>query len=298
MAQTKDSTSSNTQSVSGTSLEGNILPTSVQQIGIVTKYELLNYFRSRRFFILLVIGLIISALLTFIVAYYRPVSFLSDYLTFYSSWWGMSVTFVVILSGIFFGGDAISGEFQNKTGYFLVGNPLRRSSIYIGKWLAALVASLIVFGVFTAITVANGVYYLGTNIPYQFGESFLFALLYLIAVLGFTFFFSSLFKSSAMSILVTAILFLFAFTLIETVVSDLASIEPWFIITYGAGIIGNVLESPYPAPSTTTHVGRPEAGFNLTSYAATIPEGIAILLCYFAITAILGLIIFERREFT
>ena len=67
------------------------------------------------------------------------------------------------------------------------------------------------------------------------------------AVLGFTFFFSSLFKSTSYSILVTAILFLFAFTLIETLVSALAQIEPWFILTYGAGIIGNVLDSPYPA---------------------------------------------------
>ena len=47
-----------------------VLPTSVSQVGTITKYELLNYFRSRRFFILLAIGLIISGLLTALVAYY------------------------------------------------------------------------------------------------------------------------------------------------------------------------------------------------------------------------------------
>jgi len=108
-----------------------VLPTSVSQVGTITKYELLNYFRSRRFFILLAIGLIISGLLTALVAYYGvsnvapclPSTCSSPPLAFYSFWWGSSITFVIVLSGIFFGGDAISGEFQNKTGYFLVANP-------------------------------------------------------------------------------------------------------------------------------------------------------------------------------
>src|SRR5437870_13751262 len=120
-----------------TDMKKRVLPSSVSQVGTITKYELVYYFRSRRFFVLLIIGLIISALLTALVGYYRPSSFLSSALNFYSSWWAGSITFVIILSGIFYGGDAISGEFQNKTGYFLVANPLRRSSIYIGKWLGA-----------------------------------------------------------------------------------------------------------------------------------------------------------------
>ena len=276
-----------------TDMKKRVLPSSVSQVGTITKYELVNYFRSRRFFVLLIIGLIISALLTALVGYYRPSSFLSSALNFYSTWWAGTITFVIILSGIFYGGDAISGEFQNKTGYFLVANPLRRSSIYIGKWLGALTASIVMLGVFAAITIGNGIYYFGLNIPNQLWESLLFAVLYLIAVLGFTFFFSSLFKSTSMSILVTAILFLFAFNLIQMLVERLVKIEAWFMITYGAQIITNVLTDPYP---TTTTQGFGRDAF--TSYAVTIPEGVAILLAYFVVTAVLGLLLFERREFT
>ncbi len=272
------------------------LPSSIAQVGVMTKYELLNYFRSRRFFILLIIGLIISSILTALVAYYGVNSFATTALGFYSFWWGNSVTLVVILSGIFFGGDAISGEFQNKTGYFLVGNPLRRSSIYVGKWIAALTASLIILAIYAAIAIGNGIYYFGANIPYQYGESLIFSVLYLIAVLGFTFFFSSLFKSSSMSILVTAILFLFAFSLIQVIVSTLAQVEPWFIITYGSGIIGNVLTDPYPS---TQSVRGGFGGRNETKiFAVSIPEGIAILVGYFVVTAVIGLLLFERKEFT
>lgn len=269
----------------------NTVPSSIAQVGIITKYTLLDYVRSRRFFIMLTITVLISALLTFLVGYYHPNSFLSSELAFYNNWWGNAVTYVVVLSAIFFGGDAISGEFQNKTGYFGVPNPIRRSSIYVGKWLAAFIASTVILGVFTLITMGNGLYYF-SGIPYQFVESLLFALFYLVAALGFTFFFSSLFKSSSMSILVTAILFLFAFTLIQGLIAGLVQIEPWFILTYGAQIIGNVLTSTYPPHQITT-----SGPFAFTIFNATIPEGLAIMGIYFIVTAILGLILFERKEF-
>ncbi len=157
-------------------------------------------------------------------------------------------------------------------------------------------ASLIVFAVYAGIAIGNDIYYFGSSIPWQFGESLIFSLLYLIAVLGFTFLFSSLFKSSSMSILVTAILFLFAFSIIQLIVSTFAQIEPWFIISYGAGIVGNVLVDPYP--TTQAVRGARPGGREATVYAVTIPEGIAILLIYFVVTAILGLLLFERKEFT
>ena len=259
------------------------------------KYTFLDYFRSRRFFILLAIVLLISAALTIVIGYYRPPGLLSSDLSFYSSWWGISAVLLTALFGIFFGGDAISGEFQNKTGYFSLSHPVRRSSVYIGKWLAAFLASSIILVVFTAVTLGNGVYYFGLSLPYQFGEAVLFTWFYLVAVLGSTFFFSSLFKTSSYAILVTAVLFLFAFNLIQLLVANFAQIEPWFILTYGSQIIGNVLMAQYPAHITTAN-GFGERTF--TSYNATIPEGLAIIAAYFIVTAILGLVLFERKEFT
>src|SRR5271169_67887 len=283
------------------STPGNKVPNSMAQVRITIRYTFLDYLRSRRFAILLGIMLLISVILTVVVAYYRPASFVSSgTLSFYSGWWGMSASFIVILSGIFFGGDAISGEFQNKTGYFTLPNPIRRSSVYIGKWISAFIAASIVLFIFMAITVANEALYYPLSIPWQFAESFLFAWFYLMAVLGFTFFFSSLFKSTSYSILVTAILFLFAFTLIETLVAALAQIEPWFILTYGSEIIGNVLASPYPAHITKTagFAGRGGAAApTFTSFNVTIPEGLVIIAGYFLVTAALGLILFERKEF-
>ena len=100
--------------------ETNTVPNNLEQIMITMKYTLLDYVRSRRFYVLLAIAIGLSAILTFIVAYYRPESFLSSDISFYSGWWGNIASFVIVLSGIFFGGDAITGELQNKTGYFII----------------------------------------------------------------------------------------------------------------------------------------------------------------------------------
>ena len=288
---------------------------SLSQIGTITKYNFLNYFRARRFYVMLVIILLISALLTVVVGYYRPISFLgvpgepssTAVLGFYGAGWGGFVTLVVILSAAFFGGDAISGEFQNKTGYFLVPNPIRRSTIYVGKWFAALIASTIILATFAIAVLANGLYYFPGMIPWQFEQSLAFAWIFMIAALSLTFAFSSLFKSSSISILMSVILLLLIFNIIDTVSSSVVGIEPWYSITYGAGIITSILMATYPAHMLTEPLGsafgggganRTAARFTITVYNAGVAEGLAILITYFLVMAVIGLVLFERKEFT
>lgn len=272
------------------------LPSDFVQMTRVTKYELLNYVRSLRFIVLLIITLIIIGALTGVTAYYRPPALLVSGTAFYGTWWA-AVTDLIALSATLFGGDAIAGEFQSHTGYFLFGHPVRRSSVFLGKMTAAFLASAVILGVYAIITVANGWYYTGTP-PIQFWESFAFVLIYLLGALGFTFLFSSIFKSGAMAIIVTLVLLLFGFSIIDLLVTDLAHYEPWFSIVYGGGIIGNVLTVPYPAhfTSVVTRMGR--FHITITSYNATIPEGIAIMLAYAVLGALAGYLIFRRQDFT
>jgi ABC-2 type transport system permease protein len=279
---------------------GNARVSTLNHIMIMTKYAFLNYFRARRFYVMLAIVLLISGLLTFAIGYYRPAGILLSNLGFYAAGWGSFSSFVVILSTAFFGGDAISSEFQNKTGYFLVPNPIRRSAIYVGKWLAALAASTIILLIYAVIIIANGVYYFGPTVPWQFLQSLAFAWIYLIAALSLAFAFSSLFKSSSISILMSVILLLFVFNVIDTISSTVIGVEPWFSITYGAGIVSNILAATYPAHFTTTPFGGGPGGarFSISTFNATVPEGLAIMAAYFIISAALGLWLFERKEFT
>lgn len=284
--------------MSSTSADPPSRVSTLTHVGIMAKYNFVNYFRARRFYVMLAIVLLISGLLTTAIAYYRPQALLAGTaLGFYGAGWGSFASFVVILSTAFFGGDAISGEFQNKTGYFLVPNPIRRSAIYVGKWLAALAASSIVLAIFALIMLANGFYYYGATLPNELLLSFAYAWVYLIAALSLAFAFSSLFKSSSISILMSVILLLFVFNVIDTVAATVAGIEPWFSITYGAGIVSNILTVPFPDHVVTVNIPGPR-GFSLNQFNATVPEGLVILAAYFAISALLGLWLFERKEFT
>jgi ABC-2 type transport system permease protein len=271
---------------------------SLEQVFKLARYQLRDYLRSRRYVLMMAIVAIIGVILTAVLAYFRPAGLIDSSAAFYGSFWGGGATVVIVFAGVIFGGDAIAGEFQNKTGYFLMGLPIRRATIYVGKFLAAFAASLTAMVVFLLILLANGAYYLGSNaLPWQLGASFALAVVYLLALLGTTFLFSSMFKTSAYATLVVAILFLFGFTILQELVVVLGKIEPWFVISYASSILGTIFDNPYPAHITHT------AGFGrgapvMTTYTPTIVEGVAIMVAYFVITSLLGLLLFEREEFT
>jgi ABC-2 type transport system permease protein len=278
------------------------VPGTVPQALILSRYQFRDYLRSRRFVLMMSIVAVIGAILSFILAYYQGSATVKGLTSssdaFYGSFWASGVTIVIIFSGIIFGGDAIAGEFQNKTGYFLMGLPIRRASVYAGKFLAALAASIVAMVFYLVILVANGAVYLGGSaLPVSLFESFAIALLYLLALLGAVFLFSSMFKNSLYAVLVVAVLFLFGFTLIQGLITALVKIEPWFIITYAENVISYPFLSTLPAHVTTSTTG-PRGGITVTTYNATYPEGFAIMIGYFVLTAVAGLFFFEREEFT
>jgi ABC-2 type transport system permease protein len=272
------------------------VPDTFAQAILLSRYQFRDYLRSRRFVLMMAIVAVIGAILTTVLAYFNGAGLTGSADAFYGTLWAGGVTVVIIFSGIIFGGDAIAGEFQNKTGYFLMGLPIRRGSVYVGKFLAAYAASLVAVVFYLVILLANGQYYLGTSaFSGALFESFAIALLYMLSLLGAVFLFSSMFKNSLYAVLVVAVLFLFGFTIIEDLIAGLVKIEPWFIITYAQNVISYPFLSSVPAH--VVHTPGPRGGM-LTTYNPTYLEGLAIMAGYFILTAIGGLLLFEREEFT
>jgi len=266
------------------------VPVSWAQALLMSRYQFRDYLRSRRFILMMGIVAAISAILITLVVHYRPVGIIGNRTAFYGSLWTSGVEVLIIFAGVIFGGDAIAGEFQNKTGYFLMGLPVKRWSVYAGKYLAAFAASLVTIGVYLLVLIGFGATYFGAGaLSIDLAESLALAVLYLSALLGTVFLFSSLFKTSMYGVLIVAVMFLFGFTLINTLLEDLVGIEPWFIVTYANAVIG------YPFSGVPHHTVR-FAG--VTSYSPTYLEGIVIMIGYFLWTTLVGLLLFEREEFT
>ncbi len=266
------------------------LPGSWTQALLMSRYQFRDYLRSQRFLLMMGIVAAISAILLTLVGYYRPAGLIGTAKAFYSSLWIEGTEVLIVFAGIIFGGDAIAGEFQNKTGYFLMGQPIKRWSVYAGKYLAAFAASLVTILVYLVVLMGAGAYFLGGNaFPPGLFEAFAIAVLYLAALLGTTFLFSSLFKTSMYGVIVVAIMFLFGFSLIEGVIEGLVGITPWFIITWANVTI------EYPLTGVPA-----SAGMRLGVIVAfpTYAQGLAVMFAYFLGTTVAGLLLFDREEFT
>lgn len=277
-------------------------PPLLDQIPKLARYQLREYLRSRRFFAMAGIVLFIGAIFTAVVGYYRG-SLISSNVGFYAGAWGGAASYLVVLVAVLFGGDAIAGEFQNKTGYFLMGLPVRRTTVYLGKFLAAYVAAAAMLLLYLAVLLGNGAYYFGLGaIPWPLVDSAALTFLYLGAVLGATFVFSSLFKTSAYGFVLTALLFIIGFTILQDYISAFAHIEPWMVISYASSTISSVFDPNvnwgWAGTSTLVH-GDIEKNAVVRVYTvAGVAEGVVIMLAYIVVTILIGLWLFEREDFS
>jgi ABC-2 type transport system permease protein len=264
------------------------VPGSWQQAVLMSRYQLRDYLRSRRFLLMIGIVAAICVILLSLLGYYRPASVVGSATTFYGGVWVGGTEILIIFAGIIFGGDAIAGEFQNKTGYFLMGLPIKRWSVYAGKFIAAYAASLLIIAIYLVALIGAGVYFLGAAaISGGLFEAFALAALYLGALLGTTFLFSSMFKNSLYGVIVVAVMFLFGFSIIIALLEALVGITPWFIVTWA----NSAISYPITGAPHIVRVGN-------VSSAPTYLQGIAVMLGYFFFTTIGGLFLFDREEFT
>jgi ABC-2 type transport system permease protein len=212
----------------------------LEKLRIVIKYEFLKHMRRRRLYVILGIALLAEALVLILIpvllGYPNDVKVMAAMLTFGPS--------LAALGAVFFAGDAIAGEFESKTGYMLFTNPIRRTTLVIGKYLACLIAVALLI-VFTYIIIAISLLAIYQEVPLEMLTSFGLCLLYASAVLSVTFLFSAVSKGS-MGATVMSLLFLFVVCgILESVL--MATSKPyWYILSAGGDsitmVFGNIEE--------------------------------------------------------
>jgi ABC-2 type transport system permease protein len=144
------------------------------------------------------------------------------------------VVALLVLSATFFGADAIVSEFESKTGYCLFPHPIRKTTIFLGKFVASALVSVGAISLYYVIQVVS-VRVIDGSIPVNTGLSFAYSLVSLLAILVVAYLFSAVMRSSVYSIMLT----FFTFSLILPIVDALGTIakfKPWFSITFANGI--------------------------------------------------------------
>jgi ABC-2 type transport system permease protein len=247
------------------------------------RFELTKHFKRKRLLIVGALALLIPLLFLIIRAFHTFNSadeFASTSLMF--------MTFLIIISGAMFAGDAISSEFEKKTGLLVFPTPQKRVSIFAGKYLAALAATLLIVSIYYLVVTVEVIGLFGAGeVPMALLKSYFLAALYASSAVSIIYFFSSVFKKTTMSTLI-GFFFLFMVLPIFSVIFMVGKIEPWFIVTYSAGLITNVLGA------ISIGAGRGDSSIN--NFQPHLAVGIVVMFVYTVVFCLAGIWIANRKS--
>jgi ABC-2 type transport system permease protein len=252
-----------------------------EKLKVVTRYELLKQFRRKRFYGALALAIVVTVLT---IALYKGFDLhaamgLPDSPELFAVFVSRFGSMIAILAAVFFAGDSIAGEFERKTGYILFPNPVRRSTLVVGKYLACFIATVTILILANALAAAvvAGAY---PRVPaVEMLKSLGLMLAFACSMLGLTFLFSSLLKGSMGAVIVPLLLVMLIFPIIRTSL-EFAGHEPWFMLDYAGEAMIGVYGLQFPG-------------------ARVLPDpttSFFVMLVYFAIPFVLSIWLTKRRE--
>jgi ABC-type transport system involved in multi-copper enzyme maturation permease subunit len=267
------------------------LPSDMQQIGSVFKYEVYKYLRSRRLVSVFAIEAIVVALILAIPPLLGN-PFPSDAAAFVGRFAGFTYL-LAIISATMFAGDALVSEFQQRTGYLIFPNPVKRWVFFAGKVLASLAIVTLVLVIYYAVAIIAGVGITGSVSDLAFASLGL-AILFAAACVGIGYLLSAVMKT-ATSALVFTFFLLFLILPIVDGVGMVAGARTDFSLTFQEGVIPDILETPYPSD----HVlggGPGPANFTIYQFVPHLDVAIIVMTLYLVVAMAIALVFFNRRE--
>lgn len=275
------------------------LPTNtsedLQQIVTVTRYELLKHLRRKRLYAVMAIATLVCTLYL-ILPPALGLPYASKAEDFAQSFFSQTALFITI-AGAFFAGDAIASEFEHKTGYIIFPNPIRRTTLVLGKFIAAFLSVLLVVVLVYGIGSLSmlGIY---GSVSIEVAASFSYAILYICSVLGLTFLFSSIFKGSMGATLFSFFLLFMILPIPSSILGSFGGIEPLFDVTYAARIITQVFITPPPERHIERYIEAGEVKMTIHAYNPDVAISILVMTSYFIVTFAMCLLITNRKELT
>jgi len=207
----------------------------LDKLGIVIRYEFLKHIRRKRLYVILGIALVVEAAVLILIpalrdGYPGSVMVMAAMLTAGPS--------LAAIGAVFFAGDAIAGEFEGKTGFLLFTNPIKKMTLWSGKYIASLAAvGLMIIFSYIIIAISLGAIY--GEVPLEIFESFGVCMLFAAAVLSVTFLFSAISKG-AMGATVMTLVFVWVISGIVQSVLGFTGNPYWFLISAGGDSIAMV----------------------------------------------------------
>lgn len=202
-------------------------------------------------------------------------------------------TILIVICATFFGADAIVSEYQARTGYLIFPNPIRRASLFLGKFGASMTAGILVMVIFYGVTGILSLIFV-SGLDKDFLMSFAFALEYLLAIMAVAYLISTLMKGTTGATVLTFFLFVMILPIIDSV-GSLSGFKPSWSVTFSAGAMSSILTSPYP---TDSFMEIPHAGLTIHTYYPDPAIAALVMLAYALVAVAISMVLFRRKEMT
>ncbi len=270
-----------------------------EKLKIVTRYELLKQFRGKRFYGALAIT-VLAVVLT--IGLYEgldlprqmgiPDNIMSQYGAEIFAIFVTSMGAMAILAAVFFAGDAIASEFEGKTGYILFPNPVKRTTIVVGKYLACFIATATILFIAYLISAGALLGFYG-QVPGGILGSLAIALMLACSMISMAFAFSSVLKGGMGATIATLLTYMVVFSIISMSLSY-AGYDPWFMPDRA----GDTMTATYGI-SMEQVFGEMAGGGSMMGMMQASQDpvlGFLVLLGYAVILFGVSIVVTKRRE--
>jgi len=264
------------------------IPSTANQALIVSRYELLMYLRCKKILGIVTITVAVSALF---IGFFEYVGMQGPQIMPFELASPISFAFfLIVIIAAFFGSNNISSEFNQKTGQVLFSNPISRTSIWVGKFIAAEIIAFSIITLYYSIIVSYAA--ISYDVPIQILSSLLFSFASATMIMSIVFLISTILNGQTGSTVLVFALFIIAFPIFDGFMMMMSSDIPWFTPTFSSGIIKHVLTVPYPTN---------ENMMNIPFFTTSVPEitnSLGVMASYIVTCSALSILIFKRKELT
>jgi ABC-type transport system involved in multi-copper enzyme maturation permease subunit len=234
------------------------------------RYEMLKFIRGKKFYIILAImGIIAAAFVIVPPALGESYPDANGTIEFFSQF----ASILIILIATLFGADSIVYDFEKGTAFVLYTNPVRRRTIFAGKFVSAILVSSVTIAIYYAIATIIDLAING-GAPVATIYSLLMALAYMAALMSVTFLVSTTMKSTLAASVIVFALFFLILSMVESILT-FAGQKPFFVLTSMDTVITDILISPFPQT-----ISQEIGAFKVLIYHPSVATALIVMAVY------------------
>jgi len=249
----------------------------LRQIVVISRNEMKKFIRGRRFQIWAILAAAIFSTITFLpYVFNSPYENMAGFLSSHFSLIGL----LVIIAAALFAASTYVSEFEERTALILFTRPVKKTTIYIGKFIGCfIIEAVVLIGYYAAMAVA-ALFLDGAPSVSQYLASFGCLMLYLFAVSAIAALFSTVMKKFGYAAVMT---FFTPFMLIPIISGIIYAANgftdfPWYMLDQASIAVQACIQS---IPGLD--------GFSIVN-------GICAMMAWGAITMLLSWFVFTRKE--